>query len=31
MRLNEMEGVTAFVDDLCALIREMFKNGKRGS
>ncbi len=30
MRLKEMEGATAFVDDLYALIRELLKNGKRG-
>ena len=30
MRLNEMDGPTAFVDDLYTLIREMLNNGKRG-
>ena len=30
MRLEEMDVPTAFVDDLCALIRALLKNGKRG-
>ena len=31
MRLNEMDGATAFVDDLYALLRVLLTNGKRGA
>lgn len=31
MRLNEMDGPTAFVDDLYALVRALLKKRKRGS